>query len=365
VVGVVQRRPEEVGHPGVDASDRGLRCRFDGVDAGHQHARVGDEIPPRFDPQPDAGSAATPGTAECLARGRGERVEIERRRRLAVGNPEPAADDHGVEVDAPIDDFAGQFTHPGDQRPVGVAIVGVEDPAAGVGVEAANVEAAFRGLAHDGRDPVVGNAERRVGARPYHRVVTRTDARVHPDEQRPRPAALGEPIEGVARTDRDGDVPTRGEIDDAIEITCGRVDGGVAHTVEPRIERTDDLAGGGALGPQPDVGDRLQHAPDGVRLHCIADPGVGERPPESVGVLAHAIEIKHVQRRSVFGREIPEVVRGPGGEPPDGRVRGRHRPARGPRGHRSAASRSVASRVRSSTSVATTAGLYAPPSNRS
>ena len=80
VAGAVQRRPDELGHPGVD-DDLAAAALADVEDAGHEPARPRDERPTRLDRQP--------GRAAVLGHGGEQRRDLAREplRRPGAGSP--------------------------------------------------------------------------------------------------------------------------------------------------------------------------------------------------------------------------------------------------------------------------------------
>ncbi len=239
-----------------------------------------------------------------------------------------------------------------------------EHAAADVGVQPDEVEP----LAHvsgDLRDRLGREAELRVGAGGDLLVVAGPDPGVDPDRDAAVVAALGQPVEGVPRAggDRQSRVVGR-ELDGVVEVAGRRVDGRVAQGVGvgPGVDRPLELPGGRALDVRARLQHGLEHRPARVGLRGVHHAGVGERGVEPAVVRPNSGGVEHVQRRPVGLGDRFEPVFVPVGEPADRRppllAGGRAHP-------RSASSRAVASSVSASRSVATTAGLYAPPSNSS
>ena len=204
-------------------------------------------------------------------------------------------------------------------------------------------------------------------------MVARADAGVHADADPAVVAPLGQPVEGVDRADRDGEGGVGlGDAGDVVEVAGGRVDRGVVEprAVEARRERAVDLARRGALRVEAGVADGLQDGLTRVRLDRVPHVGVGERRAQAPAVLADPVEVLDVQGRLVDVGQFAEGGGVPVAHATDrGVVAGlpvrRRRGRVGVAHSRSASSRRVASSVSSSTCVATTAGLYAPPSKRS
>jgi len=232
-----------------------------------------------------------------------------------------------------------------------------------VRVDPDHVEALGR-LPDDRRGAVVRDPELRGPASGDLLVVARADAGVHPDADPAVVVPLGEAVEGVDRAGGDRQVRLRfGGVDDVVEVAGGRVDRGVMEprAVEAGRERAVDLAGRGALRVETGVADRFQHGASSVGLDCVPHVGVRERREQAFTVLADPVEVLYVEGRLVFGREVAQAAGVPVARASDRDVLF----ARFVLVHsRSASSRRVASSVSSSTWVATTAGLYAPPLKR-
>jgi len=212
----------------------------------------------------------------------------------------------------------------------------------------------------------VRNPELRRAAGADLLVVAGADAGVDAETDPPVVAPFGQPVKGIDRTDRDGQVGfgLRNPAD-VVEVPSRRVDRGVVESVaaEAGRERAVDLASGGALRAESGLADRFEDGSPGVCFHRVSDVGVGESDLESLAVRSDAIEVLNVQRRLVVGSQLVEAVGVPVAHAADQRA---DRRVRVPVAHsRRASSRCVASSVSSSTWVATTAGLYAPPSNSS
>jgi len=196
VVGVEHRRPDHRRERGVDADDcRGGRL-LDGVHRRQDQFGVGDDVPTGF--QFDLGVQVPDGVADFLA----DDFHVQRFLVLTIGDAEAATEVDELQAVARRTDLTAHLRHFRDGTAVVVQVV-VEDAAAGVGVDAHQVEA----LADVGRhvgNLLVRNPELRVLPRRNLLVVARADAWVDPDGDAAVVAPRFEAVEGVPRARSDG-----------------------------------------------------------------------------------------------------------------------------------------------------------------